>query len=95
MEVSNHRQTRHAEQVYLSPQGSSHFSWGSKQVGVGHFERALHIGFIRAWSGVFPPGSMALAECDLGYLGHVEQVYLRRQGPGRLSWPSLLGVKTR
>ena len=83
MEVSNHRQTRHAEQVYLSPQGSSHFSWGSKLSRVGHFERALHIGFIRAWSGVFPPGSGARSECDLGYLGHVEQVYVRRQGPSR------------
>jgi hypothetical protein len=24
--------------------------------------------------------------CGLGYVGHVEQVYLRRQGPNRLSW---------
>jgi len=29
-----------------------------------------------------------LVKCVLGYLGHVEQVYIRSQGPNSLSWGS-------
>jgi hypothetical protein len=42
----------------------------------------------RAWSRLCLLGFGAGSECGLGYVGHVEHVYLRRQGPTRLSWGS-------
>jgi len=44
----------------------------------------------RAWSRLWQLGFGAGSECGLGYVGHVEQVYLRRQGPNRL----FLGLQT-
>ena len=81
----------HVEQVYLRRQGPNRLSWGCKRVRVGHFigGEASRAG-ARAWSRLWPLGFGAGSECGLGYVGHVEQVYLMRQGPNRL----FLGLQT-
>ena len=76
----------HVEQVYLRRQGPNRLSWGCKRVRVRHFRGWGPRAWARAWSGLCPLGFGAGSECGLGYVGHVEQVYLRRQGPNRLSW---------
>jgi hypothetical protein len=74
-------------QVYLRRQGPIRLSWACKRVRVGHSEGGWGPwAWARAWSGLCPLGFGAGSECGLGYVGHVEQVYLRRQGPNCLSW---------
>ena len=77
-------------QVYLRRQGPNRLSWGCKRVRVWHFRGWGPRAWARAWSRLWPLGFGAGSECGLGYVGHVEQVYLRRQGPNRL----FLGLQT-
>ena len=83
----------HVEQVYLRRQGPNRLSWGSKRVRVWHSSRGPRA-WARAWSGLCPLGFGAGSECGLGYVGHVEQVYLlvvRRQGLNLAIVSSCLG----
>ena len=73
-------------QVYLRRQGPIRLSWGRKRVRVWHFRGWGPRAWARARSRLWPLGFGAGSECGLGYVGHVEHVYLRRQGPNRLSW---------
>ena len=81
----------HVEQVYLRRQGPIRLSWGCKRVRVWHFRGWGPRAWARAWSRLCPLGFGAGSECGLGYVGHVEQVYLRRQGLNLAIVSSCLG----
>jgi hypothetical protein len=73
-------------QVYLGCQGPIRLSWGCKQVRVWHSSRGWGPrAWARAWSRLCQLGFGAGSKCGLGYVGHIEHVYVRRQGPNGLS----------
>jgi hypothetical protein len=80
------RDGRMISQVYLRRQGSKRLSWGSKWVRIWQSKGWGPRACARAWSGLSQLGFGAGSKSAVGYLGHVEQVYLRQQGPNRLSW---------
>ena len=84
MEESNHEETGHAEQVYLSAQGLNHTSLGCYIGGRGPGRHFFFCEF-RILKPQDGPGSRGKARTS-GPVLRAEHVYLRRQGLNRASF---------